>query len=1164
MVNIEDLSGMAFQAENGGHTFEIGGIDDGGNTVALSGTVAGVFRRPDNADIAISGSASDGKVFITLPEDCYAVPGRFGLTVFVTSNSQKVCVYAAVGTVAQTSGGAVAGSTPQDVVDLVNAISAAVATIPASYTDLMAAIAPTYSNTALYAVGAYAWYNGSLYRCTTAITTAESWTAAHWTAAVLGNDVGELKSALSDNHFATPIGVAWKNNKRCNTDGTTIASPVTNNDWRVLIVPCSAGDIFTINAVSNNASSFRTWAFTDSNGTIISKRNVGDAVDELVVAPENAAYLYVNDKKSGGICYVGVYGGYGISTNYKTAIAIPENSDLNNYTTGGNYIVMTVAIMTTVQNAPTGLAGRLIVMTVNSGSIIDQVFISTNGTVYKRTGNLSRSTWDSWKKITTSESQYWYNKNIVIFGDSRTWYDGHNYTNNTKDELVGNECVGYQQTVKRLTGAKITSQGVSGETSAEICARIRAFDFTGYDAVLLEGGVNDWMQTESIGNIAPVGSTFDTTTMYGAWQSAIEYIQNNYPGIIIYMIVPAIGWINDTQFPYYYVEEKRRLADFYHLPCIDLYDKCGITILNRDYYYADDTTKTNGWRIHFNDEGNALIGYFIGEALNAASTDLISTERYFSLLGTDGLPVKSNTDLNDYNTYGNFFVASSDLAQTLENCPTTIGGRLTVMTFSGSQTTILQAYFSTAGSIYWRSYSSGSWKAWERVSKKSELDAIQQEYIATDHSSATTIPSESDLNDYTTPGNYKVSSSSIASSLTNCPSTLGGRLTVMTLTSDNAIIQTYINTSGNIFWRYGSLSSGKWKDWKKVADEYATDEDQLGTSGTENALHALMKQATYNIAFANAFQPIGMINYIGNTQNVHPKVLYFQNGFSGHKYWMAYTPYPNSNDRYENPCIAYSDDGFNWTNIEGNPLATNGNMVNIGGTDYAVSYNSDTHLVYRSDTSTLECWYRAVVESVKAEIIYRRTTTDGVTWTAAEALKIDTGHNITNLLSPCVNWNGSGYDVWVKGKESGSSKIDFYTVSSNGTTWTYVRSYDLTFDDDGLTVYPWHLDVIKDGTTYIMLVMCRNGTQIENNACSLFICTSSDNVTYSTPAKVVGGNSKGWDKYMYRSSIVHDADGYKIYYSAGSGGTTTIYNNAIWGIGITESDSLSDFIGAVY
>lgn len=56
-------------------------------------------------------------------------------------------------------------------------------------------IAADYSATKTYAVGDYVYYNGVLKRCTTAITTAEAYTAAHWANAVLADDVTELKTA---------------------------------------------------------------------------------------------------------------------------------------------------------------------------------------------------------------------------------------------------------------------------------------------------------------------------------------------------------------------------------------------------------------------------------------------------------------------------------------------------------------------------------------------------------------------------------------------------------------------------------------------------------------------------------------------------------------------------------------------------------------------------------------------------------------------------------------------------------------------------------------------------------------------------------------------------------------------------------------------------------
>lgn len=116
MVEIEDLTGSAFQSESGGHTFEISGVDDSGASVSLSGTVEGRFLRPDNALVTITGTASGGKVSVTLTSTCYAVNGRFSLTIFVTSGGQKTAVYSCVGIISVASGTA-GGSVPPLVTD---------------------------------------------------------------------------------------------------------------------------------------------------------------------------------------------------------------------------------------------------------------------------------------------------------------------------------------------------------------------------------------------------------------------------------------------------------------------------------------------------------------------------------------------------------------------------------------------------------------------------------------------------------------------------------------------------------------------------------------------------------------------------------------------------------------------------------------------------------------------------------------------------------------------------------------------------------------------------------------------------------------------------------------------------------------------------------------
>lgn len=309
MVNIEALQGMTFQAESGGHTFQISGVNDTGASVPLSGTVSGVFMRPDRADIALTGVVSNGVASITLTSGCYAVPGRFGLTIFLTSGGQTTAIYAAVGTVSVTSGGGVAGDTPQDVVDLINAISAAVATIPASYTDVMAAFAPTYSSSSVYGVGSYAWYSGVLYRCVTAITTAETWTPSHWAPASIGADVVALDNAMYASTgnkpvlFSDPAKKQYivTNDSSVQWD-TPSVSGSTNIKWAV--VSCSPGDVFVINGRGGNAD--RLWAFADASKNILSKADAGATANNLVlVAPDNSAYLILNDEAN-KTSYIGV------------------------------------------------------------------------------------------------------------------------------------------------------------------------------------------------------------------------------------------------------------------------------------------------------------------------------------------------------------------------------------------------------------------------------------------------------------------------------------------------------------------------------------------------------------------------------------------------------------------------------------------------------------------------------------------------------------------------------------------------------------------------------------------------------------------------------------------------------------------------------------------
>lgn len=225
---------------------------------------------------------------------------------------------------------------------------------------------------------------------------------------------------------------------------------------------------------------------------------------------------------------------------------------------------------------------------------------------------------EMWNMIPVTSEKQFTGKTIVFFGDSRTWYDGKAYTAGTKPEWTGKICKGYQQTVSDLTGCITINKGFSGYTSSQICEQIRAYDFSSVDAVYLSGGVNDFIKQDEIstGTIQPIGSTFDTTTSYGAWQSAIEYLLTNYPQLKIYIDTPWVCWNwYGNILPESIAEVKKNVAELYSIECLDMYHISGINLVNRDYFFVDDLSGNGQSRLHMNDYGNEWLGSIIGKFL---------------------------------------------------------------------------------------------------------------------------------------------------------------------------------------------------------------------------------------------------------------------------------------------------------------------------------------------------------------------------------------------------------------------------------------------------------------------------------------------------------------------------------------------------------------------
>lgn len=165
---------------------------------------------------------------------------------------------------------------------------------------VLAEIAPAYSTSGTYAVGDYVIYNSGLYRCVSAISTAESWTAAHWVsvdlAPDLGGQVSALKTQLKDFTGNEILPVTNPGYYNLNVDPVDLEHPSDGgNDRFCGYFDCNEGDAFIISGRSNGAVA-NLYAFLDNSRNVIVKYPYNQTADKLtIVAPENSKYLVVNN-----------------------------------------------------------------------------------------------------------------------------------------------------------------------------------------------------------------------------------------------------------------------------------------------------------------------------------------------------------------------------------------------------------------------------------------------------------------------------------------------------------------------------------------------------------------------------------------------------------------------------------------------------------------------------------------------------------------------------------------------------------------------------------------------------------------------------------------------------------------------------------------------------
>ncbi len=281
-------------------------------------------------------------------------------------------------------------------------------------------------------------------------------------------------------------------------------------------------------------------------------------------------------------------------------------------------------------------------------------------------------------------------------------------------------------------------------------------------------------------------------------------------------------------------------------------------------------------------------------------------------------------------------------------------------------------------------------------------------------------------------------------------------------------------------------------------------------------------------------------------QAYHPKVVAFTKSWNGYRYWMAYTPYPNHDSSYEDPCICASNDMVHWVVPKRlrNPID---DMHNDGT---SLRYNSDTHLLYNKDTKSLELFWRR--KDYDTYAIYRATSKNGTTWSASRKVISNSGIKHSDALSPAVMYENGLYRMWYVADGNGTIH---YTESKDCKTWKRAQEIAIPFKQTSLKT--WHLDVEKTSKGYEALLSAADDYSDHSRMC-LWHSTSKNGITkWSTPTVVLKPSSgtSAWDsKGIYRSCLLYESGRYYVFYS---GISHPINGSSTYGLGLASGQTMS-------
>lgn len=216
--------------------------------------------------------------------------------------------------------------------------------------------------------------------------------------------------------------------------------------------------------------------------------------------------------------------------------------------------------------------------------------------------------------------------------------------------------------------------------------------------------------------------------------------------------------------------------------------------------------------------------------------------------------------------------------------------------------------------------------------------------------------------------------------------------------------------------------------------------------------------------------------YDGSNQATHPSVMALNNKSFEYKYYMAMTPWPNNNNKYENPSILASNDGIKWEEPKGinNPVS---GIPTLNSNDYY----SDPYLYKEDDTLNLiyrynPYNYKGNISNVDNNLILEKTSKNGIDW-SEEKIIFDKkeGHA---YMSPSRTKKDDHERLYYVNYDN-----NIYYKEKNKNNWKEQEQIYV----NGLKNKIWHAELKIINDVYIMIAYADN---------KLYLASSLDGINF--------------------------------------------------------------------